>query len=437
MSFDPHLKDQSDEMGRPLSKKALLVSVYSGAAELPSCHEHLNELALLCETLGLNPADSMACHLRRFDSSTFLTKGKVEEVHQQAEKNDVDVIVFDDEISPAQQRNLEAITKKEVIDRSQVIISVFALRARSREARLQIELAKVRYESPRLKRLWTHLSRQKGTGGSSGFTKGEGEKQLEIDRRILKDKIAELQKEIDEIKAHRSVQRQARTRSAIPTFAIIGYTNVGKSTLLKALTHADVFVEDKLFATLDTTTRKFSLKNSQEILLIDTVGFIRKLPHLLVASFKSTLEEALEADFILHVVDASHPNVLEQAATTMEVLKELNAAEKPMITVANKVDQCDDPHRLSKLMLTYPHLVKISALKQEGFEELQDAIIMKLSQHRKRVTLKVPQKDYGVVTEIIRIGNVINQEYEDNDVILNVELTPSHFLKYQHYQVIT
>ena len=344
---------------------------------------------------------------------------------QIANEKNVDLIVFDDEITPAQQRNLQQAFQRDVIDRTEVILGVFGQRAQTKEARLQIELAKVKYEAPRLKRLWTHLSRQKGTSGSGGggaYLKGEGEKQIEIDRRILKRKIDQLQKEILEVKAHRDTQRISRLRSEIPVFAIIGYTNAGKSTLLNALTHAGVFVEDKLFATLDTTTRKFTLKNHQEILLIDTVGFIRKLPHLLVAAFKSTLEEAFEADILLHLIDASHPMAEEQAATTYEVLKELNVKGKPMITVLNKIDKISDPTLLQRLRILYPKSVQISALTHQGFEELQQAMIQELSRLRQLIKVRIPQSQYALVSEVIRFGHVIDQDYDENDVLLNVEV---------------
>ena len=286
-------------------------------------------------------------------------------------------------------------------------------------------MAKVKYEAPRLKRLWTHLSRQQGTsgsGGGGGYLKGEGEKQIEIDRRILKRKIDQLKGEIEEVHAHRDTQRLSRERSAIPIFAIIGYTNAGKSTLLNALTDAGVFVEDKLFATLDTTTRKFTLKNNQDILLIDTVGFIRKLPHLLVAAFKSTLEEAMEADILLHLVDASHPMAEEQAETTHEVLKELGAGKKPIITVLNKMDQVSSPSLVHRLRMSYPRNVLISALKREGFEELQEAMIQEMGRQRKVITVRIPQKEYKVVSEIIRSGKILHQDYEENDVVMKVDV---------------
>lgn len=418
--------------------RALLVSVFkgNGGNSKEICNEHLQELSLLAETFGIEVLKKISCAIRRYDAAIYITKGKLEELIIAAKENQADLVIFDDEIAPSQQRNLEKAFGIPVIDRTEVILGVFAQRAQTKEARLQIELAQAKYEAPRLKRLWTHLSRQHGTGGGAGggaYLKGEGEKQIEIDRRILKRKIDQLQAEIEDVKSHRDTQRLSRQRSEIPVFALIGYTNAGKSTLLNALTEAGVFVEDKLFATLDTTTRKFMLKNSQEILLIDTVGFIRKLPHLLVAAFKSTLEEAIQSDILLHLVDVSHPMAEEQAATTFEVLKELNAEEKPVITVLNKIDICSDPSMISRMHLKYPKAVEISALTHKGFDALQDLMIHELSSQRKVVLMRIPQSEYAIVSEVLRLGNILRQDYEENDVLLQVNLASSLVQKYKNY----
>lgn len=426
-----------NEIDKNEPSRALIVSVYKGSAvQKQIAEEHLEELALLCETYGIEVLHKTICVIRRYDAATYVTEGKLEELIELAKKYQVNLIVFDDEIAPSQQRNLEKAFGLPVIDRTEVILGVFAQRAQTKEARLQIELAQVKYQAPRLKRLWTHLSRQQGTGssGSGGaYLKGEGEKQIEIDRRILKKKIDVLQKEIEEVKGHRETQRASRQRAEIPVFAIIGYTNAGKSTLLNALTDADVFVEDKLFATLDTTTRKFTMTNNQDILLTDTVGFIRKLPHLLVAAFKSTLEEAFESNILLHLVDVSHPMAEEQAETTYEVLKELNSENKPIITVLNKIDLCDDQGTITRLRLKYPRSVQISALKKIGFSALQEIMLDELSKQRIVVTLQVPQSDYAVVSEAMRIGNIISQDYEENDVLLKVDLPSSAVERLKKY----
>lgn len=408
--------------------RALLVSVYKGTGKQRElCAEHLQELALLSETYGVNIVQKIACGVRKYDAATFVTEGKLEELVKAAQDQQADLVIFDDEISPGQQRNLEEQFKIPVIDRTELILEVFYQRAQTKEARLQIELARTKYQAPRLRRLWTHLSRQHGSGGgvggAGGYTKGEGEKQIEIDRRILKKEIDQLQKELEEVQNIRETQRSSREKAEIPIFAIVGYTNAGKSTLLNALTDAHVFVEDKLFATLDTTTRKFTIDSSnQDILLIDTVGFIRKLPHLLVAAFKSTLEEAVQADILLHLIDVSHPMAEEQAETTVEVLKELGAKDKPIITVLNKIDKCTDPSIINRFRLKFGKTVAISALNRTGFEELEQAMVRELSSRRKTVTIRVPQSQYHHVSEVMRVGNIISQNYEENDIVLRTDI---------------
>jgi GTP-binding protein HflX len=416
-------------------KRALLVGTFQGATQKRQCEDQLLELESLGRTFGLETAMKLPCPLREVDSATYIGKGKVEEI---AAIPEIDVVVFDDEISPQQQRNLEKALKKTVIDRTELILGIFAQRAHTREARIQVELAESRYQLPRLTRLWTHLSRQRtGGGGKGGFLKGEGEKQIEIDRRILKKKISQLQKELIEVKKHRDTQRRARQRAGVPTFAIIGYTNVGKSTLLRALTDADVLVEDKLFATLDTTTRKFVLPNRQEILLIDTVGFIRKLPHPLVAAFKSTLEEAVQADILLHLVDVSNPQAGFQSLTTFDVLKELHAEKHPMITVLNKIDQCESRLMVEKMRVTYPKTVEISALKKEGFDRLLGLMTQEIALLRKTVHLRVPQSHYALVSEMLREGKILAIEYEENDILLEVEIPRNLEKKVALFEVST
>lgn len=414
-------------------RKALLVAIYQGSAQLPECEEHLDELELLCETYGIEVVRKLPCQVRKFNASTLISSGKVEEIGELAKELDVDVIVFDDEVAPSQQRNLEKIYKTPVIDRSEVIIGVFAQRAHSKEAKLQVELARLKYLAPRLKRMWTHLSRQQATAGGGAYLKGKGEKQIEIDRRLLKTRITQLQKEISAVQAHRDTQRIQRERSEIPTFAIVGYTNAGKSTLLNALTEAGIFTEDKLFATLDTTTRKFTLPNNQEILLTDTVGFIRKLPHLLVAAFRSTLEEAVQADILIHLIDSTHPMALEQAEATIDVLNELGAKDKPMITALNKIDRLEDQSILKKLRSRFPKTVNLSALQKQGFDELIDLMMEELQKRRKVINLRIPQKDYAVVSEVMRHGNIVSQDYEENDVIIRVDLPSQHIGRVKQY----
>lgn len=422
------------------TRRALLVSVYMGTENKETCKEHLDELEFLTQTYGVEIAAKEICGIRKYTAATLITSGKLEELIAIANEHNVDLVIFDDELSPMQQKNLEEAFKRPVMDRTGVIIEVFAQHARTREARLQIEMAKQRYQFPRLKRMWTHLSRQAGTsggggGGGGGYLKGEGEKQIEIDRRLLKQRLAQLEKELEDVRASRDTQRNARQRNEVSTFALIGYTNVGKSTLLNALTQSDVLVENKLFATLDTTTRKFTLPNNQDVLLIDTVGFIRKLPHLLVAAFKSTLDEALTADILLHVVDASHQAAIEQSKTTFEVLKELGAEEKSIITVINKADALYDPSYPLKIRLLYPKTVIVSAKTGEGFEELQKMMIEELSKLRQVIQLRLPQSDYAVVNQVLREGRIIEQEYEENDILMKVDISNTLASKLKKYHV--
>lgn len=412
-------------------KKALLVGTYARLANKPQAEEQLDELEGLCFTYGLKAALKLPCTIREISPSTYLGKGKVEELKQIVQEEGYDLVVFDDEISPQQQRNLEKIFERIVVDRTELILGVFAQRAQTREARIQVELASCRYQLPRLRRLWTHLGRQRtgGSGGSGGgYLKGAGEQQIEIDRRIVRKRIDQLQKEINEVKKHRETQRRSREKKEIPTFAIVGYTNAGKSTLLKALTDADVLVEDRLFATLDTTTRRYTLPNKQQILLVDTVGFIRKIPHQLVAAFKSTLEEAVQADILLHLIDVSNPAAEAQAEATVNVLKELGAGKKPVITVLNKIDQCSDPMETRRMQIKYSKAVEISALKKIGFERLMQLMIQEISLLRRVVQLRVPQSHYDKVCHIMREGKILSCEYDENDILLEVEI-PCHLEK--------
>jgi len=408
------------------AKTALLLGAYTSTKDKQICEDYLGELERLCETYGIQAVGKIASPIKKIDAGSFLGSGKLDEMLLSADELGADLILFDDEITPNQQRNLEKFFQRPVIDRTELIIEVFAQRAQTREARLQVELAKVKYQQPRLKRLWTHLSRQAGTGGGGGsgggYLRGEGETQIEIDRRLLKRRVIQLQKEIKEVEKQRETQRRQRMRTGIPTFAIVGYTNAGKSTLLNALTKADVFVEDKLFATLDTTTRKFILPNRQEILLVDTVGFIRKIPHTLVAAFKSTLEEAVHTDILLHLIDVSNPMAELQAEATMHVLKELKADQRPIITVLNKIDAIQHSGILQRFRMKYPKTVPISALTGEGFDYLMELMVQEIGALRKTYRLRVPQTHYSLVSELMREGKVIQCDYEDNDILLHVEI---------------
>lgn len=405
-------------------KRALLVGTYAPDTKV-LCMEQLDELENLGDTYGLQTVLKLPCPLRSISAGTFLGSGKVEEIQGLVQEHTCDLVVFDDEISPQQQRNLERELACTVIDRTELILGVFAQRAQTREAKIQVELATCQYQMPRLRRLWTHLHRQRSGGSGSGAVKGEGEKQIEIDRRIVRREMEKLQQELEVVKKQRQTQRNLREKTGIPTFAIIGYTNAGKSTLLNALTDADVLVEDKLFATLDPTTRKFILPNKQAILLVDTVGFIRKIPHQLVAAFRSTLEEAIQADILLHLIDVSHPHADKQAANTFEVLKELGASSRPMITVLNKIDRAEDKLMVRKMRILYPKTVEISALHQTGFEELMNKMTHEISLLRTLVKVRIPQSNYALVSEILQEGKVLSCEYEENDILLEIEI-PHH-----------
>jgi GTP-binding protein HflX len=412
-------------------KTAMVAGGYERAGDLPLCQEHLDELASLACTYGFEVIAKEPCSIRGIDAALYFGKGKIQELKEKADEIGADVVIFDEEISPNQQRNLERMFKRPVIDRTELILEIFSQRAQTREAMLQVELAKSHYQLPRLKRLWTHLSRQ--TAGAGGATKGAGERQIEIDRRLIRKRISKLNDEIKEVQKQRETQRHARVRSGIPTFAIIGYTNVGKSTLLNALTKAEVLMEDKLFATLDTTTRKFTLPNHQEILLINTVGFIRKIPHTLVAAFKSTLEEAVYTDTLLHLVDVNHPLAEEHAESTYEVLKELGSKGKPIITVLNKVDLLQNKTLIARFKLKYPRVVPISAKTGEGFEELMKMMTSATKDLRKVIKVRIPQKDYALASKLMEEGRIISQDYEENDILMEVEIPISIQHKVKEY----
>jgi GTPase len=423
----------SDELG--ISRKgeassAYLVGIYSGSEGRQVCEDYLTELESLADTFGISSIGRMACPIRKIEAATYLNTGKLDELAEEIVRTGANLAIFDEEISPAQQRNLEKRLKVAVMDRTELILEIFAQRAQTKEAKLQVELARTKYAFPRLKRLWSHFSRQRASGG---YLKGEGEKQIEIDKRLLKKKLERLSDELKKVVQARQTQSASRRKSGIPTFALVGYTNVGKSTLLNALTAAGVFVEDKLFATLDPTTRKFTLPNNQEILLTDTVGFIRKIPHTLVAAFRSTLEAALHDDILLHIVDISHPLAEEHAAVTCQLLKELHADLVPRITVLNKADICDDPMKIQRLRLLYPKTVVISATKQTGLDILVEKMMQELSSLRKEILLKIPQSEYTLVAEIHKIGKVLYEEYENNNILIRATIPLNLSHKFEPY----
>ena len=352
-----------------------------------------------------------------------MVRGKAEELVEQVAECGAQVVIFDEDLSPAQTRNLETLLEVKIIDRSRLILDIFASRARTREAQTQVELAQLIYMLPRLTRQWTHLSRQAGgTGGTGGVgTRGPGETQLEVDRRATNRRITVLKQALDRIARQRAVARKQRTD--IFRTALVGYTNAGKSTLMRALSGADVLIEDRLFATLDSTTRRVSLGYNRDVLLSDTVGFIKKLPHHLIASFHSTLEEAIEADLLLHVVDVSHPACEEHIATVIEVLGELDVADRPTMMVFNKNDLLDDQTRREYLIAAYPDAVWLSAETGEGLEDLRWAIYNYLEGDRLTLVVQIPQCEGKLLSELYRIGEVLHTDYKDNDVLMEVKLS--------------
>jgi GTP-binding protein HflX len=367
---------------RPSREKAFLVGIeVKGGAHSWSVEDSIDELAQLAQTAGAKVEGAMIQRVQKPNHTSYIGKGKVEELAALRENVGYDLVIFDDELSPTQQRNLEEALDVKIIDRTALILDIFAKRAQTREGRLQVELAQLHYLLPRLVGEWSHLER---LGGGIG-TRGPGETQLETDRRIVKNKILRLQDEIEGVRKHRALYRRQRTTQAIPVVSIVGYTNSGKSTLMNALSHADVLVEDKLFATLDPTTRRVSLPNQKEMLLTDTVGFIQKLPTLLVAAFRATLEELDEADLLLHVIDITHRNAAEQSATVENILQELKLDAKPRIEVLNKLDlvvpsENDMGEFVAKnAAVQGKDAVLISASKRWGFKELLEKIAEKLA----------------------------------------------------------
>jgi GTP-binding protein HflX len=352
------------------SRRALLVALHFPEDSLYEAEASLAELHSLTENMGLIPADTLLARVRAPSPRFLAGTGKADEIRAAAENSRARYIVFDNELSPSQQRNWEQFTGLCVIDRREVILQIFADRAITREAQLQVELARMQYSLPRLTRAWTHLSRQRG--GARG-TRGEGETQLEIDRRRVLARIDKAKTLLKKVRKQRQTQRSLRERTAIKTGAIVGYTNAGKSSLLRALSGGELYVADKLFATLDPATRRVRLSPENEILLTDTVGFIRRLPHELIETFKSTLEETVLADFLIHVLDASDPHFEDHARTARDILRQIGAADKPLISVFNKTDLCAAPFALGS-SAGYPNPVFVSAASGEGMEGLRALI---------------------------------------------------------------
>ena len=404
----------------PAPETALLVGVQLGRQSAWEVNDHLDELALLCKTAGAVVVDRVLCRIGRKNPGLYIGSGKATELAERVKAEKISTVVFDDDLSPAQGRNLEVIIGTKVIDRTQVILHIFAQHARTREGRMQIELAQLEYLLPRLRRMWTHLERQKGGMGMHG----PGEKQLELDRRRILERIDRFRADLQDVRRHRAEQRRGRRRHGWGLVSLVGYTNAGKSTLLNALTGADVLAYDKLFATLDPTTRQLRLPNHQQALLTDTVGFIRKLPHGLIESFKATLEEVSHADLLVHVVDASHPQVEEQMAAVDAVLKELGVEDRPVLYALNKMDEPDARARAASIAARHSPCVEVSALRGDGLDELRAALADQLRDRSIRAVISVPQSEARLLASIRSGATVFSCTYEDDRVVIEGAFPP-------------
>ncbi|MBI5770644.1 MAG: GTPase HflX [Verrucomicrobia bacterium] len=400
--------------------RALLIGVQTDDMTEGEGAELLSELKELVENLRITVTRTELINLRRPTPALLLGSGKAEELVALAKADGADVIVFDEALSPAQQRNWEELSGIAVIDRQEVILEIFADRAHTREAILQVALARMEYSLPRLTRAWTHLSRQRGKGAMGG----EGETQLEQDRRIVRDRIAHLKSELANVVKQRDVQRRKRQRVPVPTCSIVGYTNAGKSTLLNTLTGAQVLAADKLFATLDPTTRQLVLRGNQKLLVTDTVGFIRRLPHGLVEAFKATLEEVIVAGFLVHVLDVTNPNVEHHHETTLSVLGELGAAEKTIVTVFNKIDAAN-PAMLQRARRLAPDALFVSAHPRAGLDTLESRCLELIAEAHADTELLVPHARYDVIARLYATGHVHSEEQEDGAVRLHGRFPPS------------
>jgi GTP-binding protein HflX len=410
---------------RPPSKqrkeRAILVGV-----ELPSndhkisLEDSLAELESLAQTAGAQVAEKFTQQLRSITPATLVGRGKVDQIHAKVDELHPDLVIFDEDLTPAQQRNLESALNVRVIDRSQLILDIFAQRAQSNEGKLQVELAQLEYLLPRLTRQWTHLSR---LGGGIG-TRGPGETQLEVDRRRIREKIGHLKRRLKTVERTRSLQRKERDNVPFATIALVGYTNAGKSTLMNALTRAGVLVEDKLFATLDPTIRSLRLPNGDKVMIADTVGFINKIPHSLIEAFKSTLEEVMSADLLLHLVDMSSPLVDEQIQVIEEVLGEIGAGDIPTIIVPNKIDLLPEPPQHLFKNRGSEEVCPISAVTGEGVEALLNVIGTHLDRGKEKIHLSFSTSQGALLSLLRERGRVENEIYDDDRVHITAMVTP-------------
>ncbi len=405
------------------SESAVLVGVLLSDSAPPEGAFHaepLEELAGLVETAGATIVGRMTQNRQSPDKTTYLGKGKVEQLRLVIEATEADIVVFDNDLSPAQIRNLEQALDVKVLDRTEVILDIFSSRAQTHESRLAVELAQLEYSLPRLKRMWTHLSRMKmGVG-----MRGPGEKQLETDRRLVEKRISDLRADLRQIEKRK--EREVAGRSDRMTVSLVGYTNAGKSTLMNSLTDAQVKTEDKLFATLDTRTRRWHLPGWGPVLLSDTVGFIRDLPHKLIASFKATLEESRQADLLIHVADASNPAALDQIVAVYDVLRELGIEEKDTILTLNKIDLVDDPVRVETLRKRYPNAVEISAHTGEGVSNLASKVSHALSRDFLNLEIELDVSDGRLLAYLAEHGEILSRTYGENRVKIHCKISEKH-----------
>jgi GTP-binding protein HflX len=406
-------------------ERAILVAAVSRSSD---SGDDLAEFTALAESAGAVVVDRFQQKIRKINPSTYIGKGKVDQLAERVKRFNADVIIFDNDLSPGQIRELEKIVEVKVLDRSELILDIFATRAKTRQAKLQVELAQLEYTYPRLTRMWSHLDSVAGAGGATAAgtvggigTRGTGEQQLEIDRRLVSKRITELKRELENIDRRRI--REIDGRKGLFKICIVGYTNAGKSTLLNTLTDAGVFVEDRLFATLDTRTRRWMPTKGVELLLSDTVGFVKNLPHQLVASFKATLEEAVNADLLIHVVDVSNPDALKQIESVNHVLAEIGCGEKPILEVLNKVDVVRNISDLETLQTLYRDAVSISARTGFGLDSLREAVTAKYKGTELLLRITSSHSNGKVQSFLRAHGRIIKEQYTDSSVLIEAQLS--------------
>lgn len=413
-----------------MSERAILIGMEWGRNDsLWTVDDSLEELKQLADTAGATVIKKFIQKRPKPDPAFFIGRGKVQELALYAQQENIDLCIFDDELSPAQQRNIESVMGIRILDRTALILDIFAQRARTNEGKLQVELAQLQYTLPRIMGKGLMLSR---LGGGIG-TRGPGETKLEVDRRRIRDRIAFIKEQIEKVKAVRSLHRSKRKKNNVFEVSLVGYTNAGKSTLLNTLTNSDIYAKDQLFATLDPTTRQLTLPNKQEIIITDTVGFIQRLPHQLIAAFRSTLEVVTEADLLVHVIDVSHELYKEQAAAVHEVLKEIGAETKPVITVYNKIDKLPPDSKLTDRLALEEDTVCISAAKKLNLETLQQMIESHLKSKAVEVTLCIPYAETAKAAQLHETANVLEQEYTENGAVMKVILPVEDLEAYNEY----